>query len=312
MPPWGAQGIDLREQSDPISGAENTGPMAVRRTIRPKGAAAVVDKVASHYWGGGDLSDAIADSLRKAGKAMDRLTTAELGTVDEFHIRGRKATLELASRLNLNASSRVLDIGSGLGGPARTLAETYGCHVTGIDLTRAFCDAATTLSAWVGLAGQVDFRQGDATDLPFGDAVFDAAMTIHVAMNIAAKDRIYAEARRVLKPGGRFAVYDVLQGEGGEVLFPVPWARDPSISHLAGPEAMPGLLSGAGFRILEVQDSTEESQRWFEEMAGRMARSAPAVTFQAFLGNDFPAMARNQVANLRERRIRTVSYICEA
>jgi len=270
-----------------------------------------MDAVASHYAGGGDLASTIADSLRKAGKDTGRLTTADLATVDEFHIRGRKATLELAGYLNLDASSRVLDIGSGLGGPARTLAETFGCHVTGIDLTQAFCDAATTLSAWVGLSGRVSFRQGDATRLPFDEASFDAAMTLHVAMNIAAKDRMYAEARRVLKPGSRFVVYDVLQGEGGEVLYPVPWAREPSISHLATPAAMPSLLSDAGFKVAKVEDSTEQCQRWFEDMAARMTSSAPAVTFQSFLGNDFPAMARNQVINLRERRIRTVSYVCD-
>lgn len=272
----------------------------------------MIDKVATHYAAGGDLAAAIADRLRQAGKDTAKLTTADLGTVDEFHIRGRKATLELAQSLNLNAASHVLDIGSGLGGPARTLAETYGCHVTGIDLTQAFCDAATTLSGWVGLSDRVTFRQGDATSLPFADAQFDAAMTIHVAMNIAAKDKMYAEARRVLKPGGRFGVYDVLQGEGGEVLFPVPWAREPSISHLATPDAMRSLLTNAGFKIADTQDSTEESQRWFEAMAARMSQAASAVTFQTFLGNDFPQMTRNQVRNLQERRIRTVTYVCEA
>ena len=272
----------------------------------------MTDDVTRHYSGGGDLSNAIAESLRRAGKDMGRLTTTDLATVDEFHIRARKATLEVGRFLNLDSSSRVIDIGSGLGGPARTLAESFGCHVTGVDLTQAFCDAATTLSGWVGLSDRVDFRQGDATGLPFGDAMFDAAMTIHVAMNIAAKDKMYAEARRILKPGSRFVAYDVLQGEGGEVLFPVPWAREPSISHLATPDTMPALLSNAGFTILKVEDSTEEGQRWFEEMSGRLASSAPAVTFQAFLGNDFPAMARNQVINMRERRIRTVSYVCEA
>lgn len=270
------------------------------------------DNVVSHYAAGGDLAHAIAASLVKAGKDMSKLTTADLGTVDEFHIRGRKATLELAQSLNLSDVSHVLDIGSGLGGPARTVAETYGCRVTGIDLTPSFCDAAATLSSWVGLGDRVAFRQGDATNLPFGNAEFDAAMTIHVAMNIAAKDKMYAEARRVLKPGGRFAVYDVLQGEGGEVLFPVPWAREPTISHLATPDAMKSLLAGAGFNIVDVQDSTEESQSWFEAMAARMAQSMPPVTFQTFLGDDFPLMARNQVSNLRDRRIRTVTYICEA
>ncbi len=272
----------------------------------------MTDDVASHYGGDGDLSTAIADSLRRAGKDMDRLTTADLATVDEFHIRARKATLEVARFLDLAPASRVLDIGSGLGGPARTLAETVGCHVTGIDITQAFCDAATTLSGWVGLSDRVDFRQGDATSLPFDDAMFDAAMTIHVTMNIAAKDKVFAEARRVVKPGGRFVAYDVLQGEGGDVQYPVPWAREPSISHLATPDEMKALLTDAGFKILAVEDSTEEGQRWFAEIAEHLAKSTPAVTFQAFLGNDFPAMARNQVINLRERRIRTVTYVCEA
>jgi ubiquinone/menaquinone biosynthesis C-methylase UbiE len=272
----------------------------------------MTEEVASHYAGSGDLAGAIAESLRKAGKDPARLTTADLASVDEFHIRGHKATLEVARSLNLSAASHVLDIGSGLGGPTRALAETYGCRVTGIDLTQAFCDAATTLSGWVGLSDRVVFRQGDATSLPFADGTFDAAMTLHVAMNIAAKDRMYAEARRVLKPGGRFVAYDVLQGEGGKVMFPVPWAREPSISHLATPEAMQSLLTAAGFRVVDVHDSTEESQRWFETMTARMAQAAPAVTFQAFLGADFPEMARNQVVNLRDRRIRTVSYVCEA
>jgi ubiquinone/menaquinone biosynthesis C-methylase UbiE len=269
-------------------------------------------EIADHYAGDGDLAAAIAKSLRKAGKDTDKLNTADLAAVDEFHIRGRQATLELGQGLGLTVSSKLLDIGSGLGGPARAIAETFGCRVIGIDLTPAFCDAATVLSGWVGLGDKVTFRQGDATNLPFGDGEFDAAMTIHVAMNIAAKDRMYAEARRVLKRGARFGVYDVLQGEGGTMLFPVPWAREPSISHLATPDEMVALLQGAGFRIVESVDSTEESQRWYEAMASRLAQAAPAVTFQAFLGNDFPTMARNQIANLRDRRIRTVSYICQA
>jgi ubiquinone/menaquinone biosynthesis C-methylase UbiE len=271
------------------------------------------DKVVLHYGGGRNLADAIAESLQRAGKDLNALTTADLASVDEFHIRGRKATLELGERMRLARGSRVLDIGSGLGGPARTIAETYGCHVTGVDLTQAFCDAAEALSDWVGLGDRVSFQQGDATDLPFADDQFVSAMTIHVAMNIPAKDRMYTEARRVVRPGGIFAAYDVLQGEGGEVLFPVPWAREPSISHLATPNEMTRLLANAGFEILEVHDTTDESQRWFEQMTARMAQSGPPpVTFRAFLGEDFPEMARNQVRNLAERRIRTVSFICEA
>lgn len=269
--------------------------------------------VETHYTTSGELAAAIADRLQAAGKDLAKLAAADLGTVDEFHIRGRKATLELGDSMELANTSRVLDIGSGLGGPARTIAETYGCHVTGIDLTAAFCEAAEAMSGWVGLQDRVTFMQGDATALAFDDDEFDAAMTIHVAMNISAKDKVYAHAHRVLKPGGVFAVYDVVQGEGGDVLFPVPWAREPSISHLATPEEMRSLLADAGFQILREDDSTEESQSWFEARVAQMADSGPPpVSFQIFLGEDFRAMHLNQVRNLTERRIRTITYLCRA
>jgi ubiquinone/menaquinone biosynthesis C-methylase UbiE len=273
----------------------------------------MAERVASHYSENLELAHAIAENLESAGRDLNKLTTHDLATVDEFHIRGRKATLELAAKMNLNAASHVLDIGSGLGGPARTLAETYGCRVTGIDLTQAFCNAATAMSEWVGLGNHVSFKQGDATNLPFGNKTFDAAMTIHVAMNIAAKDKMYVEAHRVVKPGGIFAVYDILQGEGGEVLYPVPWARDSSISHLATPDEMKSLLVSVGFKLRDVQDSTEESQSFFERMTAQMAKTgSPPVAWRLFLGDDFPSMTRNQVRNVTERRIRTVSFICEA
>jgi ubiquinone/menaquinone biosynthesis C-methylase UbiE len=274
----------------------------------------MTDAVASHYAGSTDLAALIRDRLRASGKSLEGLKPEDLGSVDEFHIRGRAATLEIGRQLDIDAASHVLDIGSGLGGPARTIAEAFGCRVTGVDLTPAFCSAANAMSEWVGLSGRTRFQQGDATELPFPSATFDAAMTIHVAMNIPAKDRVYAEARRVLKPGSRFAVYDVLKGEGDAVLYPVPWAREPSISFVATPDEMVELLTGAGFRIIDTQDTTDASQRWFEAIAAQISSqgATPAVTFQAFLGDDYPQMTRNQVRNLTERRIRTVTYICEA
>lgn len=273
------------------------------------------DEVSAHYSGGGGLADKIAAGLRQAGKPLDNLQTQDLSAADEFHFLGRKATLRLAAQMKLSAAARVLDIGSGLGGPARTLAEEYGCHVTGIDLTPAFCEAAGILSDWVGLGALTDFRQGDATDLPFSDHQFDAAITLHVAMNIVDKDRLYQQARRVLVDGGIFAVFDILQGEGGEVLYPAPWARDASISHMATSGEMQGLLSGAGFKILDVHDATDESLEWLEaRSAGERSSTTPPPTVQILFGDnlDWREMVRNQVRGLRERRIRTVSFICEA
>ena len=278
----------------------------------PAREANVKNAVERHY-GISDLAGKIATSLRAAGKDLNRLATADLAAIDEFHIRGRKATIELASKMEIGPGSHVLDIGSGLGGPARTLAEEHGCRVTGIDLSAEFCDAAQQMSRWVGLSDKVAFVPGDATELPCEAGTFDAAMTMHVAMNIAAKDALYAGARRVLKRGRIFAVYDILQGEGGDVMYPVPWARDPSISHLVTRVEMRTLLEGAGFRIEAEEDSTEAGEAWFRQAACRMAAaSAPPVGLRQFLGSDAAQMTLNQVRNLTERRIRTVTYICRS
>ena len=269
--------------------------------------------VETHYGGSTNLAARSRESLSAAGKDLERLTTGDLAPVDEFHVRGRQATLELAERMDLTSDSHVLDIGSGLGGPARTLAETYGCRVTGIDLTRGFCDAADEISAWLGLSEKLRFIHGDATHQDLKPHIFDAAMTIHVGMNVPSKGALYMSAKRALKPGRVFAVYDVLQGEGGPVLFPVPWARDPSTSHLATPQETRRRLAEAGFDVVDEIDSSEESLTWFQEMTARMAQSGSSpITFQLFLGAEFPQMARNQVLNLADRRIRTVAYICRA
>lgn len=263
--------------------------------------------------GGGDLANRIAALLGRTGAELDALTATELAPVDEFHIRGRPATLELIAEMGVDASARVLDIGSGVGGPARTLAETCGCAVEGVDLTPEFVEAARALSEWVGLADRTRFTIADATALPFDDGVFDAAMTIHVAMNIAARDRLYAEAKRVLKPGGVFALYDVMQGEGGAPHYPVPWAREPAISHLKTPDETAALLEGAGFAIEQRNDSSAAGLAFFEAMREQRERgAAPPVTIQVLFGADYQAIAQNMVRNLAERRIRAVTMICRA
>jgi ubiquinone/menaquinone biosynthesis C-methylase UbiE len=166
-------------------------------------------EVEAFYGSSRELATRIKENLAAAGKNLDQLTSADLASFDEFHIRGRRATLQLAERMALGQDCHVLDIGSGIGGPARTLAEAYGCRVTGIDLTRTFCETAKAISGWLGHTNMVRFVQCDATNLPFASASFDAAMTIHAAMNIPDKKAVYAGARRVLKPGRIFAIYDV-------------------------------------------------------------------------------------------------------
>ncbi len=263
----------------------------------------VNEAVQTHY-GRPDVGSVILAALEKAGKALDQLTPEDLAPVDEFHIRGRAATLELARAAGLDANKHVLDVGSGIGGTSRCLAMEFGCRVTGIDLTDEYCRTAEMLSSKVGLADLVDFRQGDATDLPFDDGVFDVVWTEHVAMNIPDKTRLYEEMHRVLKPGGTLAIYDVLAGPSGMVLFPVPWARTPDTSFLVQPNELRRLLEDAGFTISEWSDTTEAAHEWFMALAEKIRKEGfPLLGFHLLMGTDFREMAQNQGRNLQERRI---------
>ena len=270
----------------------------------------VETQVSSHYTHG-DLLNAIDAALAKAGKNPATPRLEDLAPVDEFHVRGRDATAELGAHLGLRPDHAVLDVGSGLGGASRQFASVYKCKVIGIDLTDEYCWVATELASRVGLSDRVQYRQGSALTMPFADGSFDIAYTQHVAMNIVDKAALYREIARVLKPSGKFGIYDLLQGEGGGVLFPVPWAQDASTSFLASPGEMRTLLSEASFDITGWNDTSEIGKEWFKALNKRLVESGPSpLGFQVLLGADFGAMAKNQVRNLVEDRIRPTEIIC--
>lgn len=251
-----------------------------------------------------DLGSAILTALEKAGKDVEHLTPEDLAPVDEFHIRGRTATLELAQAAGIDSTKRVLDVGSGVGGTSRCLAREFGCRVTGIDLTDEYCRTATMLSKRIGLAELVNYSQGDATNLPFPDASFDIVWTEHVAMNIPDKPALYREMYRVLKPGGTLAIYDILAGPAGPVMFPVPWARTPDSSFLVTPEQLRDLLEKSGFNVTAWSDTTEAARAWFVSLAEKIRKEGlPPLGFHLLLGSDFQVMAQNQRRNLEEGRI---------
>ncbi len=263
----------------------------------------VNEAIKTHY-GRSGLAEVILAALEQAGADIQQLSLEELAPIDEFHIRGRAATLELAEAAGLGSTMRVLDIGSGIGGTSRCLAKEFGCRVTGIDLTEEYCQVASMLTAKVGLDGLIDYRQGDATNLPFDDNEFDVVWTEHVAMNIPDKRRFYSEMYRVLKPGGTLAIYDVLAGASGPVLFPVPWARTPDTSFLVSPEELRQLLRDSGFSISDWKDTTAEARVWFVNLAEKIRRDGfPVLGFHLLMGHDFGAMAQNQGRNLEDGRI---------
>lgn len=257
-----------------------------------------------------ELETLVLEALVAAGKDLDRLSLEDLAPIDQFHIRGRKATLELAGQIHLDDSLQVLDVGSGLGGASRYLAREFGCRVTGLDITREYCQVATMLAGRLGLDTQVRYHHGNALEMSFEDATFDVLWTQHTAMNIPDKVRLYGEMWRVLKPGGVLVSYEVFAGEGGPVHFPVPWAREPSISFLITPEQMRALFDKIGFEILHWQDTTETGRSWFRHMGDKIRKEGPPpLGIHVLLGADFPTMAYNQVRNLEEDRIVLIETI---
>ncbi|MGH2369221.1 MAG: class I SAM-dependent methyltransferase [Chloroflexota bacterium] len=267
----------------------------------------------SRHYGRRDLGDAILAAVSAAGKDPARLAADDLAPATEFHIRGQEATRELARLAGLRSGLRVLDLGGGLGGPARTLASEFDCPVTVLDLTEEFCRVGEMLTARTGLGDRVTFRHGTALEAPFPDGSFDVVWTQHSSMNIADKERLYAEVERVLRPGGRLALHEIMAGPIAPLHFPVPWARDPAISFLRPPEAIRALLTEIGFGEVAWLDVSAPSLEWLRQRAAATATAGglPPLGPHILLGDDFGPTFRNLVRNLEEDRVAVVMAVFE-
>ena len=270
------------------------------------------NNIQGHYNRQG-LYEALLGALTAAGKDINHLRLEDLAPVDEFHIRGREATRELASQVKLNSKHKVLDVGSGIGGASRYLAAEYGCQVIGLDLTDEYCQVARALADRLGLASHVSYRQGSALGMPFEDNAFDVVWTQHAAMNIADKSKLYSEISRVLRPNGYLAMYDVLAGPVSPIYYPVPWASDSSISFLTTPDELHQLLGATGLHIISWRDTSEVGRAWFKEVAMKMQQQggSPPLGFHVLLGPNFRVMAQNQVRNLNENRIVLIECVAQ-
>ena len=211
------------------------------------------------YWSRDGLGEAILGALKALGKDLDALRVDDLAPLDQFHGGGKPATVRLARMAGLEPGTRVLDVGGGLGGPARTLAAEFDCRVTGVDLTESYVRAAEMLTARLGLADRVSHRVGDALALPFDDGAFDVVWTQNSGMNIEDKPRLYAGFHRVLRPGGRLVIQEPMAGPVEPPIYPMMWARDPASSFLRRPAEMLALIEDAGFTALAWDDVTAET-----------------------------------------------------
>jgi ubiquinone/menaquinone biosynthesis C-methylase UbiE len=269
------------------------------------------ERPVNEHYGRSDLAAKILEALRVAGKDPDALAIEDLAPIDQLHARGRVATLELARLASITPRMQVLDVGGGMGGPARTLAGEFGCALEVLDITEEFCSAGEVLTARTGLADLLSFRHGSALEMPYTDATFDVAWMQHSSMNIADKERLYTEIRRILRPGGRLAMHEILAGEVSPIHFPVPWARDPSLSHLRPPEEVRALLNDIGFEELAWIDETTSALRWQQERLAATPGGPPPLGIHLVFGDDFGEMLHNQLRNLKEGRISIAQAVLE-
>lgn len=262
----------------------------------------------------GDLLDRITVALRGAGVDPDSATQEDLGGGDEFHVGGVEATEELLAQLDLSPEMAVVDIGSGLGGAARRVALLHGCRVTGVDLTPEFVETASALTRMVGLDDKVSFRVGSGAALPFDDGSADLALMIHVGMNVPDKPALFQEVARVLRPGGRFAVYDIMTGAAPDDLpFPMPWAASGDESFVAAPRDYHSAAEAAGLELIAERDRADYGIRFMTEMLERMAAEGPPpIGPHLFMGDTGPLRLQNATRSLAERRIAPVEMIFRA
>jgi SAM-dependent methyltransferase len=251
---------------------------------------------ANEYWGREGLEGTILAALSAAGKDIDSLTVDDLAPLDQYHGGGKATTVRLARLAGLTDGMHVLDVGGGLGGPARLLASEFGCRVTVVDLTESYIDAGRALTRRVGLEDRIDHTLGDGLGLPFEAGTFDIVWTQNSGMNIDAKERLYAEFHRVLRASGTLALQEPMAGPVQPMLFPVMWASEASSNFLRSPADMKSIIEAAGFRQRVWKDITQELA------AGRGQPSRHSIAF-LIMGDRLEAISLAGLRNEEENRV---------
>jgi SAM-dependent methyltransferase len=263
------------------------------------------------HWASGDVYALIVSALGKMSKSLDAVTIEDLAPVDHFHARGFPATVELADRLPIKANQHIVDIGCGLGGPARYMAKRFRCKVSGVDITQPFVDAANKLTALLRMEDQVTIQHGDGQHLPYGDSLFDGAYTQHVTMNVADRRRFFAEAFRVLKTGTFFALTEHALGPTGNPHYPLPWSADGSGAYLVTPSETRATLEEAGFENIVMEDTGDKYAAGYKTVIEKAEQGVlPPLGVHILMGETALQKTRNAARNIEEGRTRPIQLLC--
>jgi ubiquinone/menaquinone biosynthesis C-methylase UbiE len=271
------------------------------------------DKTVSKHYTHGTLLGAIQASINKLGKTTDSVTIEDLAPVDEFHIGGRLATDHLVDQLGFSEKDHILDVGCGLGGASRFIANKLNNQVTGIDLTREYIDVGKTLCAWVGLDKQVSLHQGSALSMPFKDGAFDGAIMLHVGMNIGDKSALFDEIYRVLEPGASFGIYDIMQINAGKLTYPVPWATDSSTSILDTPDQYKKALDQVGFKAFKENNRRDFALDFFRQLRSKTKSDGgpPPLGLHTLMQKSTSVKVNNMLADIKTGIIAPVEIIAQ-
>jgi SAM-dependent methyltransferase len=268
-------------------------------------------KTIADHWGRGDIYGSIVSALNQMSKSLEGLTVEDLAPVDHFHARGLPATAGLADRFPIKAGQHVLDIGCGLGGPARYMAKRFQCNVSGVDITKPFVEAANKLTALLGMEQMVRIEHGDGQHLPYPDSVFDGAYTQHVTMNVADRPAFFAEAYRVLKPGAYFALTEHGLGPKGNPHYPLPWSADGSGAYLVTPSETRAVLEETGFEDVVVEDTGAKYLAAYKMAIEKADKGAlPPLGVHILMGETALQKTRNAARNIEEGRTHPIQLIC--
>ena len=269
-------------------------------------------KVASHYTRG-RLEETILQAAARMGLDLHQLNASDLAPADEFHVGGLDATRELAAQMELEPELRILDVGSGIGGPARYFGVEHKCRVTGVDLTEEFVQVARSLTRRTKLDHLVEFVQASALDLKFNPESFDRAYMIHVGMNIDDKAGVFREVRRVLKTDGKFAIFDFLRTGDAPITYPVPWASSEETSFVGRMGSYREALEKAGFRVESERVRTAFAIEFTERAIARAAQNGqPALALHLLMGDQAPVMIKNVLAMMKQGVLEPVEFFARA